>query len=264
MSEEPPVQANFDQIMSSVADLNKQHITSLYVPSVNDYMNFKPMTVKQQKKIISSSMDTKIQNLTFSNTINDIILENCLESKSKIKLTDKILLLLQLRAKSQGDELIVTGESGQYTINLPKHIENIIKQSNNHQTHEFEIEVENLKVSGSTPNLTRDTHFNKQFTKTVSKYTDNTLGLTDMVGDIYIHEMVKYVDSINIGDLTVMMDNYEVSQTIEVFENLPMSVSTQIAEKIKHLRKIEILSVEHDDLPDDVQIPIDATLFTSG
>ena len=88
MSEEPPVQANFDQIMSSVADLNKQHITSLYVPSVNDYMNFKPMTVKQQKKIISSSMDTKIQNLTFSNTINDIILENCLESKSKIKLTD--------------------------------------------------------------------------------------------------------------------------------------------------------------------------------
>ena len=167
MTDQQNVPTDFDQIMSSVADLNKQHITKLYVPSLNDEINFQPLTVKQQKRIISSSMDPKTENLAFSNTVNDIILENCLEKKDKLILTDKILLLLHLRSRSMGSRLVVNVDEEEYEVDLAKHIEDVIEVAKTHNKHMFEVSVESLKIFGGTPTLSVDTEYNKEFTKTV-------------------------------------------------------------------------------------------------
>ena len=50
---------------------------------------------------------------------------------------------------------------------------------------------------------------------------------------------------------------------IELFEGLPMRVSSVLVEKIKDVRSYDNAMVESDQLPSDVTIPIDAAIFTT-
>lgn len=264
MSEESPKKkSNLKQILAGVSELNKQQITEVFVPSVGDVINFKPLTVKQQKQILSSSVDTEIENLSFSNTMNEIILENCLSSPGQLKTTDKPLILLQLRRKAVGNELTVPDGDELHIINIEDHVESVKKSITENET-TFNVEIEGVTITGSVPDLETDTKYNKQFTKKIKSGNKNKLNLTDVVGDIYIHEMVKYVKSIKIGEDSLDIDDsITVEQTINVFESLPMKISNAIASQIKRLRQPEIASLTNDNLPADTQISIDGSLFTS-
>jgi hypothetical protein len=255
---------DYKQILASISELSKQQIVDIYIPSINDSLSFKPLTVKQQKLILSSGVDTEIENLTFSNTMNNIILENCLGSPSKIKTTDKPAILLQLRKKAVGNTLTVTTQEAEYKIDIDQHIENIKKLADSEIESTFKLTVEGVEINGSVPDLKTDTKYNKQFTKKIKNNNKNKLNLTDVVGDIYIHEMVKYVKTISIGDNTIDIDdNITVEQVVNVFESLPMIISNKIADNIKKMRELEVATLSNDVLPEDVQIPLDASIFTS-
>ena len=256
--------SDYKQILASISELNKQQILDVYIPSINDTLSFKPLTVKQQKLILSSGVDTEIENLTFSNTMNSIIIENCLASSDKIKTTDKPAILLQLRKKAVGNTLTVSTQDAEYKIDIEKHIENITNQASNEAKTTFKLDVEGVEIIGGVPDLKTDTKYNKQFTRKIKSGNKNKLNLTDVVGDIYIHEMVKYVKSISIGDNTINIDDsITVEQVVSVFESLPMIISNKIADNIKKMRELEIASLSNEALPEDVQIPIDASIFTS-
>lgn len=256
--------SDYKQILASISELNKQQIVDIYIPSIDDTLSFKPLTVKQQKLILSSGVDTEIENLTFSNTMNSIILENCLASSDKIKTTDKPAILLQLRKKAVGNTLTVTAQDAEYKIDIDQHIESVMSLTNKDTKTTFKLDVEGVEIQGNIPDLKTDTKYNKQFTRKIKSGNKSKLGLTDVVGDIYIYEMVKYVRSITIGENTIDIDDsITVDQVISVFESLPMIISNKIADNIKKLRELEIASLSNDVLPEDVQIPLDASIFTS-
>lgn len=265
MSEEESVEnvvvkADFKDILKSVTELNKQQIQSIYVPSVDDTINFKPLTVKQQKGILSSGVDMEVENLAFSNTVNSIISENCLQGKQLIRITDRPAIVLQLRQKALGNTLKFTSDGKEYTVDIDERV-SLLKENPPKQT-TFEVTIENLKIRGAIPDLKKDSKYNAQFTNTVkSGKRGATIRLTDVIGDIYIHEMVKYVNNIEIGEQSIDIDDISVVQAIEIFESLPMSASLKVSEEIKELRKGENITL---DVEDDVQIPFDASLFTSA
>lgn len=265
MSEETSKKkSDFKQILAGVTELSKQQIIDVFVPSINDNISFKPLTVKQQKLILSSGVDTEIENLSFSNAMNEIIVENCLSSSNKIKTIDKPLILLQLRRKAVGNTLTVTSEEEVYKIDIDEHVKSVAEQVTNKPNTTFSINVEGVEIQGETPDLKTDTKYNKQFTKKIKSAGKNKLNLTDVVGDIYIHEMVKYVKSISIGENTLEVDdNVTIGQVISVFESLPMKISNEIADNIKKLRRLELASLSNDVLPVDVQISLDASIFTN-
>mgnify|MGYP006878244191 CR=1 FL=1 len=258
--------AGFKEILSSIDDLNRKNLVSVYIPTFNESVMFKPLTVKQQKMILSSGVDMEVENLSFNNTLNDIILENCLSGKDSIKTIDKPLIVLQLRQQTIGDKLVVEEDDKKYTIDLKDHIDTVKSTIPDEVEQKFSVNVGPVTITGEVPCLKADTKYNKQFTKSVKKNkTGQQLNLTDVVGDIFVHEMVKYVKQIKIHDQIVDLDeSLSVLQTIEVFENLPMSITSTLADKIKELREIEQKSLSNDSLPEDVQIGIDAGLFTSG
>jgi hypothetical protein len=251
-------------ILASVSELNKKQITEIYVPSLKRELSFRPLTVKQQKSLLSSGVDVEVENLTFSNTINDIILENCLSNKDKIKLTDRAMIVYQLRCNCVNETLKFYDDDVEYTINLLQHVDDAKGIEVSPPT-TFSVESDDLKITGEVPDLKRDTMYNRQFTKTI-KLNKNPQGIriTDIVGDIYIHEMVKYVTSITAGEQTLVIDsNIPADQAIQIFESLPMTISSKIANKIKECRELEILTMSSDTLPEDVQLPFDASIFTS-
>lgn len=251
-------------ILASVGELNKKQITEIYIPSLKKDLSFRPLTVKQQKSLLSSGVDVEVENLTFSNTINSIILENCLSNKDKIKLTDRAMIVYQLRCNSVNETLNFYDDDVEYTVDLMKHLDEI-KNIELSPPQTFEVTSDDLTITGEVPDLKRDTIYNRQFTKTI-KLNKNPEGIriTDIVGDIYIHEMVKYVTSITAGGQKLSIDsNIPAEQAIQIFESLPMTISSKIANKIKECRELEILTMSSDTLPEDVQLPFDASIFTS-
>jgi len=266
MSEEQqPVEAskpNVNDILASLSELNKKQIIKIYVPSMQEDISFRPLTVKQQKNLLSSGVDVEIENLTFSNTINSIITENCLSNKDQIRLTDRSMIVYQLRCNSVGETLSFIDDDVTYTVNLREHIDNI-KQNDLNPPTKFKVSVEDLVVEGEVPGLDRDTKYNKQFTKTMKgNKTVDGIKLTDIVGDIYIHEMMKYVTTIQAQDQILNLDDVKISQAISIFESLPMTVSSQVAKEIKNCRELELMAMSADQLPEDVQLPFDASMFT--
>jgi hypothetical protein len=174
------------------------------------------------------------------------------------------MIVYQLRCNCVNETLKFYDDDVEYTINLLQHVDDAKGIEVSPPT-TFSVESDDLKITGEVPDLKRDTMYNRQFTKTI-KLNKNPQGIriTDIVGDIYIHEMVKYVTSITAGEQTLVIDsNIPADQAIQIFESLPMTISSKIANKIKECRELEILTMSSDTLPEDVQLPFDASIFTS-
>ena len=85
--------SSYKNLLASINELNSKDTLNVYVPSTGKDVPFSPLTVKQQKLLLSSSVDTDFENLSFMNTINDIILTNC-KQNARILTTDKPLIVL--------------------------------------------------------------------------------------------------------------------------------------------------------------------------
>lgn len=261
MSKKP---GNFKSLLADINKLNDQETFKIYIPSLGRDVDFSPLTVKQQKKILSSGVDTNIENLTFSNSINEIMTTNIKQPDVKIYTIDRPLIILQIRANSIGDEIKLYIDTQEYKVNIKEQVRKIRKIKPDLNSMTFTMSAGEMAIKCSVPDIETDTEFNKHFTKKVKKGKNNRLELTDLIGDIYVHEIVKFIDSITLGENTVNFDT-ELSTTemIEIFESLPLSVSAKITEEIQKVRKIEIESIESDVLPEGASISIDASIFTS-
>ena len=255
--------SSYKNLLASINELNNKELLSVYVPSAGSDVNFSPLTVKQQKLLLSSSVDTDFENLSFMNAINSIIKGNC-KASVPILTTDKPLIILQLRQHAIGDNLKVTEDEETYDINLSDHIQ-ACKLLDSSLPGNLEVIHDIIKITCQIPTIDTDTKYNKQFTKKVQKpKAKEKLKVTDIIGDIYVSELVKYIHTVAIGDdvITPGVD-VNISDMVNVFESLPMQVSNKLAEVVKIARKFEIACLTPENLPDGVSISIDAGLFTT-
>ena len=259
-------QSTYKDLLTGIQELNQQETTDVYVISAKQKVKFAPLSVKQQKNIMSSGIDTDIESLSFTNTLNDIILENITEKHIPVHVTDRSFILLQLRLNSVGSDLIVTEEEKDYSINLKKHITSCTTKLKSPPNPQFSVKVDSIEITCQVPALNVDTNINKQFTKTAKKSKDgqSPLALTDVIGDLYVHEIIKYITRIKVGEHVVEFDDsVSLQQKLQVFESFPMRVSTEIGNSIRSARKLGDSVLEHDDLPEGTTLPIDASLFTT-
>lgn len=253
----------YKNLITSINDLNSREELSIYVPSAGGEQPFSPLTVKQQKQLLASGVDTDFENLSFMNTINDIIVENC---KTDITLltSDKPLIVLQLRQHAIGNILKIIHDDTEYMINLQEHV-NRCKSIDGTQSIDMHVSHDVINLTCRTPDLKTDTAYNKQFTKKVQKESGkNGLRITDIIGEIYVSELVKYIESIAVGDDVIRpLVDIDVSSVIDIFEKLPIQVSNKLSKLVADARKFETECLSHESLPDDVSITIDASLFTA-
>lgn len=257
--------SSYKNILSSISDLQASDTVSVYVPSIGKEVTFNSLTVKQQKQLLQSSVDSEFENLSFLNTLNEIILVNCTDKRVKILVTDKALIALQLRANAIGSELIVTGDNDdKFTVDITTHVKHVI--SNNPGLVEVNsVEHGPITIACRVPDLATDVKYNKQFTKKVKNPKNTKLKVTDIIGDVYVSELVKFIKTVTVGeDVIDADDGVSVSNIVEIFENLPMQVSNKLADVIKDSREVERISLNPPELPEDVSISIDAGLFTTN
>ena len=253
--------ATYKNILSSIGKLKAQEHVEVFIPSTGLSASFSPLTVKQQKDILASGVDANVENLSFMNTMSDIVLDNNV-SGTPCLAVDRSAIALQLRRQAIGNILTIEIDNEKYTVNIDEHISDLKKKSYS-SPEPFTIYHESIQLECAPPDIHLDRRYNKQFTKRVQKGSKQTLKPTDVIGDVYVSDLVKWIRSITIGDETVVAEeSATISNMVEIFENLPLQVSGKLADGVKEARASEIASLSNKSLPEGESISLSASLFT--
>ena len=121
---------------------------------------------------------------------------------------------------------------------------------------EFLIEEGQLKIIAISPNIAIDQIVSKiQLTK-IKKASN--IDLTNIIGEMYVFEILKYIKTIQIGETSQDMSLLSIDDRLKLIEQLPASIVTKlnrsITEKFKNPEE-EYLTV------DGIKLTLDARLF---
>lgn len=252
---------DFDKLLNDINRLNEQDQHDVYILTHQKSVPFKPLTLKQQKDILSSTTHES-PTVEFVSVIDEIIKENCMDFEIQLHNCDRSLIVLQLRSKAIGPTLNLYNKAGdRMKLNIDKHIEKIKKMNIDiNDMLSFTVKNENIKIECEIPSTQIDTAINNQFNKQTGGEKESSMNR--LIGDIYVYETLKYIKTISTQQVKLNFhENTEIESQIKIMESMPVLICSDIVKNIKKIREIEVEALRSDDL-NGMIIPIDATLFT--
>ena len=244
---------SISSILSKLNELNNSNLVSIYIPSVKKEMQFKPLSVKQQKDLIKSGLDGYLSGITISNVIGEIILDNSIE-KYDYLVTDKLPILLALRKQAFGNIFILKEDDLETKFDLDDILENELSYSFDTQV---EIKLANSEVIAHVDvvKIKDDIKINQFQLEKLRKNKEEIISET--VGSMFIYEIVKFVTKIIIGKDELDLTSLPIKDRLTVIELVPVTLNNSILEYIEKFRKEELNYVTIDGKT----LPIDARLF---
>lgn len=240
-------------ILSKLNELNNLNLISIYVPSAKKEMQFKPLSVKQQKDLIKSGLDGALAGITLSNIIGQIILDNSIE-KFDFLVTDKLPILLALRKQSFGNVFILKEGEEETQFNLNDILKNNLNYTFDNQV-EIKLANSNVIAHVDVIKIEDDIKINQYQLEKLKKNKDDAISET--VGSMFIYEIVKFVTKILIGVEELDLTTLPIKDRLIVIESVPVTLNNSILEYIQKFRKEE---AEYITIDGKV-LPIDARLF---
>lgn len=245
---------NFSDAISSLSNLTVQY--DIFVPSVNRKVKFKGLNTKQQKEAVKSALETGFIGVSFSNFLNTIIKDNTCEN-IEFLLTDKNYIITCLRVLSLSKDIKIEDVTIDFSFilsnaaALPEHL----KQK--------EINDNNLKVNLQIPSLTKDTEINRETAKKINQDKSESLS-KEAVGEMFINELVKYIDKISIDNSGKIVElNFKditFEQKVQLVEKLPLTLNSKIFDYINEVRNFEKTAFIKDGK--QLDLTIDPSFFT--
>lgn len=238
----------------------------VYIPSLKKTINFKPLNIKQQKEIIKSSFDKNIPGITFGMVLNNIINENSTENIDYLVI-DRPAISLQLRKNIYGNDIVATSsedaDEPETTVSLTidEIINNVTTLTIPEAVKTFSVDV--IEVGLSIPVLSVDTKVNKEAQKNLSYLVEQTNGVKDLVSELFLYELVKFVNYINIGESKAVFKELSVSQQIQIVESLPAFINKQILDFIENTRSFERKYTTTTKNNKEYNLTIDASFFSN-
>ena len=240
-----------NQVSSFISKLDKLNSKSLevFVPSKNKKVKVKPLTLKQQKDLISSVLDGVKGSLNFSQTLNNIITDN--SELTDLKIFDRIPFTIAMRIEALGNKY----NADDVKVELQAVLDNIEKtklQLKDKKT----INYKNLTITLTVPTLQEE---NALLAKSESDLAKEDGTYKAEVGMLYLLELVKYIQGLEIDGESVNMSEIKIPERINLVEKLPLAVYTDISNYIEAVNRynISLLTVGDDT------VTIDALFFDS-
>jgi len=238
-------------VTSFINKLEKLNDTELevFVPSLKKVVKAKSLNLKQQKDLISTVLDGLKGSIDFNKTLNRIILNNT--TVKDLKIYDKIPLLVALRVNSLGT-IIKMGDED--PIDLQRVLDNI-KSTPFELKDTKVVKHEDLKITLKIPTLRQESLLLNKCEQDVTDAGEGSFKAG--IGLIYLIEIVKYIESLEIGEEKIDLEDVRVSERMELVENLPLVVYTEISRFIQEVNEYtnKLLQV------DNYEISIDADFF---
>jgi hypothetical protein len=126
-----------------------------------------------------------------------------------------------------------------------------------------EISDNNLKVNLQVPSLTKDTEINRETAKKISQDKSESLS-KEAVGEMFINELVKYIDKISIDNngkiVELNFKDVTFEQKVQLVEKLPLTLNSKIFDYINEVRNFEKTAFIKDGK--QLDLTIDPSFFT--
>jgi hypothetical protein len=235
--------------LEKLGELSENKI-AIYVPSIKKAVDTSPLTLKQQKDLISSALDGVKGAINFNKTLNEIIIKNT-ELKN-LKIYDKLPFVISLRRESLGNKIKVDDE----IIDLDDVVKNF-KSVPFNLKEEKVVSLKTLKVHLRIPTLTEE--------NVVLAKGEQDVVITDEstqkgVGTLYMLEIIKYIDKLTMGEDEVDMSQIKINDRIKLVEQLPLAMYNEIAKFIEAINVYlrDVLTVG------DTVVSIDAEFFDTS
>lgn len=213
--------------------INKLNATSnrikMTLPSTNKIIEVKPLSLKQQKDIISCVGDGVAGLISFTRIINDIVTLNT--DIKDLTQHDKLAIILTLRVNSLGSKYKLKEE----TVDIADIVDKV-------QTYKFksplsgDLEFEGITVQAEVPPLTWETEVTKRLEDEIKRNGDNN---SKNIGSIYIYELVKHIKSVSLGQSIVNFNELKLRECVSVVESIPLALNKKVVSLIDAIRKEE-------------------------
>lgn len=252
-----------ESIISKIKQISASNKIDCLLRSCNSNISLLPLSIKQQKDIIKTAMDIVTSPITFSNVTTDIIHTNLI-NKASISILDKPLILLTLRANSLGTNVLVNVGDERVKFDFSENLKftkplDLTSAINT-------VTFDKIEVTLKIPTIEEDYRVNLECKKTIdNKKTKDEDKFKDLVGELYIYEISKFIDSVKILSDSkvdeVKFSSLSVPQSIETLEALPMALTNKLVDNIAKIRELESepLKVNIDGV--DATITLDSAFF---
>ena len=236
---------NVSSFLNKLDKLNDVTI-EVFVPSLKKKVRTKPLNLKQQKDLISSALDGLKGTLDFNRTLNKIIIEN--SGLSDLKIYDKLPFIVALRKHALGNK--VGKIELQSILNNIKNIPLNVKD-------EATIKQGTLKLTLKIPTLREE---NMLLNKCEQEINTEQELLKEGIGKLYIYEILKHINTIQVDDDVIDLDDIRIHERVKLVEKLPLSVYSKLSDFIETINKYntDILTV------DETELAIDAEFFDTS
>tara|TARA_R110001592_G_scaffold268026_1_gene534200 strand:- start:1793 stop:2524 length:732 start_codon:yes stop_codon:yes gene_type:complete len=240
------------QISSDLLKKLKEVKNDLKISITSGEVIFAPLTLKQQKDLLSTAVSGIRGAIEFQKVLNNTIIEN--SDTDQIFTIDRAKICLLLRRQSLGDGV----KAGEEILNINKFIDKVDKVKR-----EFKMESKategGVTLSLKVPTLKEENAVISRCLVELDKAKDLNES-SKAFGVIYLYELIKYIESVKVGEEVAVFTDLKIAERVEIIENLPLTVYKQLSTFFKAFTAYEneILTFE------EKTIAIDPTFFDTA
>lgn len=257
-------QQNLDSILSKLKEISSSESIKIHLLSKGSEVSFKPITAKQQKDLIEAAASGPKAAFLYPKIVNSIILEN--SEEKNVLVSDRPLVLIELKINSFGSIHKVEKDGKTYEIDLQKLVDDFNPSS---------VKIEPsasfthgpITINCSVPALSYENTIIDGFLKSYGADFENEAKLQKIISDVYILEIVKYIDSIHINDtekVVIDLKQLNVSQKIKAVESITANLIQKAIEFVSKSKEIENKLTTQKIGEETVDINLDTTFFSGS
>lgn len=193
-----------------------------------DSVEILPLSFKQQKNLITTSLNGLVGVMSFIKNLNEVILTNT--NEKELKVYDRVPILLELRKDFSSKEL----EKDDVKIN----VQDLINQFKKFDGDETDtVDGIEYTIHLSIPTLVQENIILSSCIEELKKIDNDNIAKNFSL--ILSYEMPKFIKKITFGENTIGFDKLTISEKIKIIDKLPANVTTNVMDFILKVREYD-------------------------
>lgn len=250
----------FYDLLSSIVE-DQTFTLDLFAKETPVTVSCKQLTTAQLKELVKTAVDSPLTQSVFNTTVAKVFTQSMINApKIAYNIIDRLLFVLETRIQSFSATKEVDHESKKIVINFEKVKSNLKKQleSNKELFASSSATEGKIAISFGIPSLHTEMQMNEELHKNINLEIQDTEELRKIIGEAFINEISKSIQTITIGEKALDLSTISFKQRLKAVETLPASLIQKAIEYIEKYKKV----IEDGLTVDGYLIPIDSTLFS--
>jgi len=219
------------------------------------------LSTSQLKKLIETVVDSPVTQNSFNSTASTVFKSSIVNPPSvQLNVIDRLLFIIETRIHSLSSSMTVTEEDKTIIIDFEvvrNKLTQCLKDNAGLLVPSSATEGK-ISIKFGVTLIDTETKLNEELYKNVNPNVQDIGELRKLIGEAFVHEIAKAIQSITIEDKTLDLSTVTFKSRIKTVESLPASLIQNVIEYIEKYKSIieECLTVEGHT------ITIDGSLFS--